>query len=131
MFSTNAFDYINVLDKAADASWKRENIITNNIANYDTPLYTRKDLDFQSVLKREMGQFKYTSLDKKVRDLNTHLTDLTVEPYEDAVNYAYRLDGNNVDVDSEQVELASEELRYQLITNAIKGDFTRIQAVLK
>ncbi len=131
MFSTNAFDYINVLDKAADASWKRENLITNNIANYDTPLYTRKDLDFQGVLKREMSQFKYTSLDKKVRDLNTHLGDLTVEPYEDAVNYAYRLDGNNVDVDSEQVELASEELRYQLITGAIKGDFTRIQAVLK
>ena len=37
MFTTNVFDYTNILDKAADASWMRENVITNNIANIDTP----------------------------------------------------------------------------------------------
>ncbi len=40
MFTTNVFDYTNIgLDKAADASWMRENVITNNIANIDTPGY--------------------------------------------------------------------------------------------
>lgn len=131
MISTNAFDYINVLDKAADASWLRENIITNNIANYDTPAYKRQDVDFQGVLKREMGRYKYVSLDQKVRSLNTDLGDLTVEPYDDAVNYSYRLDGNNVDVDTEEVELASEQLRYELLTDAINSDFNRLQAALK
>ena len=33
MITTNAFDYINVLDKAADASWLRETAIMNNLAN--------------------------------------------------------------------------------------------------
>ena len=33
MLNTNAFDYINVLDKAADASWMRNEVIANNIAN--------------------------------------------------------------------------------------------------
>lgn len=33
MITTNAFDYINIMDKAADASWKRESAISNNIAN--------------------------------------------------------------------------------------------------
>lgn len=42
MFTTDAFDYINVLDKAADASWLRENVITNNLANVDTPGYKRR-----------------------------------------------------------------------------------------
>lgn len=37
MITTNAFDYINVLDKAADASWLRETAIMNNLANTDTP----------------------------------------------------------------------------------------------
>ena len=37
MLSTDAFNYVNVLDKAADASWSRENILTNNIANVNTP----------------------------------------------------------------------------------------------
>ena len=36
MLSTDAFNYVNVLDKAADASWSRENILTNNIANVNT-----------------------------------------------------------------------------------------------
>ena len=40
MFTTNAFDYTNILDKAADASWMRENVITNNIA-ISTHLDTR------------------------------------------------------------------------------------------
>ena len=43
MITTNAFDYINVLDKAADASWLRETAIMNNLANTDTPGYKRQD----------------------------------------------------------------------------------------
>lgn len=131
MFCTNAFDYINVLDKAADASWLRENVITNNISNVDTPGYKRQDVDFETVLQRELGNSKYTSLDKKIRELNTDLSSLTVSSYTDAANYSYRLDGNNVDEETESVELASEALKYQLLTNAVNGDFSRMQAVLK
>lgn len=55
MITTNAFDYINVLDKAADASWLRETAIMNNLANTDTPGYKRQEVDFESVLQRELG----------------------------------------------------------------------------
>lgn len=131
MISTNAFDYINVMDKAADASWTRENVIANNIANVDTPGYKRQDVDFQSALERELGSSKYVSLDKKVRSLNADLSGLSVSPYTDASNYSYRLDGNNVDVDTEHVELASEQLRYELLTTAINEEFSRMKLVLK
>lgn len=131
MFTTNAFDYINIMDKAADASWMRENAITNNIANVDTPGYKRQDVDFESALKRELGSSKYISLDKKVRGLNTDLSGLDVSSYTDAANYSYRLDRNNVDVDTEQMELASEQLRYELLTTAINEEFTRMKIVLK
>ena len=33
MIQTNAFDYINVLNRAADAAWQRNEAISNNIAN--------------------------------------------------------------------------------------------------
>lgn len=131
MITTNAFDYINIMDKAADASWTRENVITNNIANVDTPGYKRQDVDFQTALKRELGSSKYVSLDKKVRALNADLTGLSVSPYTDSSNYSYRLDRNNVDVDTEQTELASEQLRYELLTNAINEEFSRMKVVLK
>lgn len=131
MISTNAFDYINVMDKAADASWIRENAIANNIANMDTPGYKRLDVDFESVLKKELGHSKYVSLDKKIRGLNSDMSGLDVSTYTDYANYSYRLDGNNVDPDTEPVELASEQLRYELISRAITDEFTRMQTVLK
>ena len=131
MINSNAFDYINIMDKAADASWMRENVITNNIANVDTPGYKRADVDFQSALQRELGHSKYISLDKKVRSLNSDLSGLSVSSYTDAANYSYRLDGNNVDVDTENVELASEQLRYEMLTTAINEEFSRMKIVLK
>ena len=130
MFTTNVFDYTNILDKAADASWMRENVITNNIANIDTPGYKRQDVDFESVLQKALGKTKYSSLDKKVRELNQDLGKLTTTSYTDA-NYSYRLDRNNVDENTENAELASESLRYQLLTTAITNNFSRMQTVLK
>ena len=131
MFTTNVFDYTNILDKAADASWMRENVITNNIANIDTPGYKRQDVDFESVLQKALGKTKYSSLDKKVRELNQDLGKLTTTSYTDAANYSYRLDRNNVDENTENAELASESLRYQLLTTAITNNFSRRQTVLK
>jgi flagellar basal-body rod protein FlgB len=131
MITTNAFDYINVMDKALDASWLRESAIANNVANMDTPGYKRQDVDFESALKKELGNTKYVSLDQKVRSLNTDLSGLDVSTYTDSANYSYRLDGNNVDPDTEPVELASEELRYELLSRAVTDEFTRIQTVLK
>lgn len=131
MFTTNVFDYTNILDKAADASWMRENVITNNIANIDTPGYKRQDVDFESVLQKALGKTKYSSLDKKVRELNQDLGKLTTTSYTDAANYSYRLDRNNVDENTENAKLASESLRYQLLTTAITNNFSRMQTVLK
>lgn len=37
MISSGAFNYINILEKTADASWLRHSVISNNIANADTP----------------------------------------------------------------------------------------------
>ena len=129
MISTNAFDYINILDKAADASWKRETLIANNIANADTPGYKRQDIDFQTALRNEISRFKYSSLDKKIQDVD--LRRLNPDVYTDHGNYSYRLDGNNVDIDTEQVELASEQIKYQALTTSITSEFTRLQTVLK
>ena len=129
MISTDAFSYINVLDKAADASWTRENLIANNIANADTPGYKRQDIDFQSVLKKELSNYKYMSLDQKMNAVD--LTELNPMVYTDHGNYSYRLDGNNVDIDTEQVELASEQIKYQALTTSITSEFQRLQSVLK
>ena len=42
--SSGMFGYVDVLKTAADASWAREEVLTNNIANVDTPNYKRQDV---------------------------------------------------------------------------------------
>ena len=128
MINSTAFDYVNVLDKAADASWKRETVLANNIANVNTPGYKRKDLDFEGVLKQELGRCKHTSLDTKIDNL--HMDHLNPSVYTDLSNYSYRLDGNNVDIDVEEVEYASEQIRYQGITAGINNEFNRMKTVI-
>ena len=128
MINCTSFDYINLLTKAADASWKRETVISNNIANVNTPGYKRKDLTFQGVLTEELGRCKHESLDSKVSDVD--LSRLDPQIYVDSANYSYRMDGNNVDIDTENVELASEQIRYEGLTDCINSEFERMKAVI-
>ena len=131
MLNSNAFNYINVLDKAADASWTRETILANNIANVDTPGYKRQDLDFESLLKKEMGRSRSVSFDEKIKSLNGNLNDLNPIIYKDHSGHSYRLDGNNVDIDTENVELASEQIKYQTLTSSIDSLFSRMNTAIK
>jgi flagellar basal-body rod protein FlgB len=129
MITSNAFNYINVLDKAADASYKRETIISNNIANVTTPNYKRQDLEFEDVLEKKLLSTQYTDINDAVKNVDT--SKLVGRQYTDYAGYSYRLDKNNVDIDTENVELASEQLRYQTEIQSVTMDFTRLKTVIK
>jgi len=135
MFSSQAFNYINLLDKAADASWKRNDAIANNIANQDTPGYKRQDIDFESELKKALKISKYAgvngtrSVDAQVA--NVDYSRLEPEVYTDMRGYSYRIDGNNVDPDTEGVYLAENQLKYQGIITSINNEFENLIRVMK
>ena len=129
MIQTNAFDYINVLDRAADAAWQRNEAISNNIANVDTPGYKRQDVAFESVLQQALGNNRYESMDDKVANVN--LSRLRGGAYVDYANYSYRLDGNNVDIENENVMLAENQLKYQGLISSINQEFTNLKTVMK
>lgn len=129
MINTNVFDYVNVLDKAADAAWLRNEAISNNIANVDTPGYKRQDVSFEAELEKALGMNRYESMDAKVAGVKT--SRLQARPYTDYEGYSYRLDGNNVDIENENVMLAENQLKYQGLLTSITQEFTNLQAVMK
>ena len=129
MVNTSAFDYINVLEKAADASWLRDQCISNHIANVDTPGYKRQDVDFESVLEKELGYRRTESMDEKVANVN--LSRLKVGAYTDAAGFSYRTDRNNVDIENENVLLARNQLQYQGLMRSITSEFENLQRVMK
>ena len=129
MINSNAFDYIDVLDKAADASYLRHEAITNNIANATTPNYKRQDVSFESELERALTNTRYTSMDEKVSNATTD--DLSARTYTDYDSVSYRLDGNNVDIETENVMMVKNQIKYNALLTSINEEFSNLKSVMK
>lgn len=130
MIGSDAYNYINVLNKAAGASWTKNEIIANNIANVDTPDYKRKDLNFESLLSEALSDTSVhtKNLDKKVANLN--LAALKPDVYTEYSTLSYRYDGNNVDIDTEQAYLADNQIKYYTLLDSMTHEFNRLKTVL-
>ena len=127
MINSNIYDYVNVLDKAADASWMRQEAISNSIANVNTPGYKRQDVAFEDSLQEAISNSRYRSTDEKVANLSK--ADLRIRSYTDSSGFSYRLDGNNVDIDTENAALARNQLKYNALVDSINHEFSMIKAV--
>lgn len=128
MINSHAFDYVNVLEKAADASWTRYNVIANNIANNDTPGYKRKDVNFEDYLLEELTSGSSGSLRERIADVD--LGNINASTYTDYSELSYRLDGNNVDIDTENVEMASTQIKYNALIDSITHEFNMFKAAM-
>ncbi|MBQ1689283.1 MAG: flagellar basal body rod protein FlgB [Lachnospiraceae bacterium] len=126
MINSGAYNYVNVLQQAADAGWLRNTILTNNIANVDTPNYKRSDVQFETYLMEQLAGCD--SMDNYVDDMDLSTLEPTI--YMDQSNLSYRMDGNNVDIDTENAELAKNQIKYNVMTDSISQEFSRIKSVL-
>lgn len=129
MINSNVFDYVNVLDKASDAAWMRNEAISHNIANVSTPNYKRQDVAFEETLRRAMSDARYIETDQKVSGLN--LRTLNPTTYTDYSGFSYRRDGNNVDIDTENAYLASNQIKYNALIDSTNQEFRRLTMVMK
>lgn len=129
--NSGAFGYVDVLKTAADARWLREEVLTNNIANVDTPNYKRQDVEFTTYLKSALEQAgtPASTLTQKVNEAN--LSGITTRTYTENTTLSYRMDGNNVDLSTENAELAAEQINYNALIDSMNNEFTRMKAVLK
>ena len=123
------FSSINIAATGLSAERLRTDVISNNIANVDTPGYKRQDVAFESVLQKALGNNRYQSTDAKVAAAKSK--NLGVRTYTDYSDYSYRLDGNNVDIENENVMLAENQLKYQGLLTSITQEFTNLQTVRK
>ena len=128
MITSGIYNYVNILDKAADAANLRNELLTNNIANVSTPNYKLKDLDFESVLQGELAGEK--NLSKAVKKANQNLETLDAQVYTDNASLSYRLDGNNVDINTEEARLAENQIKYQALVDLMNQEFARYNTVL-
>lgn len=80
-------------------------------------------------MKTALGSSRYETTDAKVADIRSNR--LAPRTYTDYANYSYRLDGNNVDIENENVMLAENQLKYQGLITSINQEFANLMAVMK
>lgn len=117
---------ISMAEKTLDYLWSKQQTTLNNIANGDTPGYKAKYVTFEDEFrKRLMAGKRGTSAD--IGNI-IHGSRYYVRNTNDE---SARVDGNNVNMDVENVELARTTLQYEYELNALNSDISRLRTIIK
>lgn len=108
----------------------RNQVLSSNIANADTPNYKARDIDFGSTLKKAqdgaLSMAKTSDLHQS--SWNTHRTGAAVK-YRLPVQPT--LDGNTVETDVEQAAFAENAVQYRATLAFLDGTIRTLRYALK
>jgi flagellar basal-body rod protein FlgB len=102
------------IESALDGLALRQRSIANNIANVNTPGYHARRVEFESALSKSVAEGNGQA---------AATTSASLEPT--------RLDGSNVNLDTETLSNIDTVLRYQFATQAASGPFNSIRTALR
>ena len=125
------------IEAALNARATRQDLISSNLANVDTPFYRSKDIHFESTLANQAESEFHRLLKKQLPLASTnpaHLQPKPSEPDKPALFYRdghmARNDGNTVDLDVETSELSKNGVMYNALTGAYQKNRALFAAVL-
>lgn len=100
----------------------RQELISSNVANANTPGYKAKKMDFEEALARALdvdGQMRMNVTDGRHFNVgNGGFNNLEPEIYDDP-NGVVSEDGNTVDVEAEMARMAENKLMYDALVQLI------------
>ena len=109
---------IQFLSKVMDASALRQRVLANNLANADTPRFTRQDVKFKDVLVKAVE----TGDADKVAQVQPEVVNDTVT--------GYKPDGNNVSLQREMGEMAENSLLYQFTGQVVERKMATLRKAI-
>jgi flagellar basal-body rod protein FlgB len=98
-------------NKSLDALWLRASVISDNIANADTPGYVAKSVSFEDQLNSALAG---NTLSK------TQLDGITPKIIENSGTYS--AEGSGVDIETQLIELIRNQLQYSYLGTALSGN---------
>ena len=113
---------IDLLQKSLEGLWKRNEIISNNIANAESSGYRAKDLDFEQVLQQ------YINKKESVQPLDARELRFSIL---DRQGLSVKENGNNVNVETEMVSLTENNMKYDLATEALRNQLELLRIVIE
>jgi len=120
----------NVLEKALAASALRHKVISNNIANVNTPEFKRSDVLFEDRLAEALNPSKV----EPARTHARHLAGRSGGGFSPEIvtesNTSIRIDGNNVDIDAEMANLAKNNIYYDAVAKQLARYFSNLRSAI-
>jgi flagellar basal-body rod protein FlgB len=113
---------IDMLQKSLEGLWKRNEIISNNIANVESADYKAKDIDFEQVLR------KYVDKKDSVQPIDARKIQFSIL---ERKGLSIKENGNNVNVETEMVSLAENKMKYDLATEALRSQLELLRTVIE
>lgn len=111
-------------EQALDAAWYKQQVISNNIANSSTPDYKAKTVEFGIILKEKCKCRYHTPDGDKGGDISLSVS----TTYETNTNQL--LNGNNVDMEKEQLDLADVQYQYSAMMDQMNNNYTMIRSAI-
>lgn len=128
----NIFSGLRGLENGIAASWKRNAVILDNVANVDTPDFKASELQFEAYYKRALDAQESEFTPRRTRP--THLFPSEFDGgyrVVTAENTTQRMDGNNVDIDKEMTDYAKNVIYYNTLQRKINGQITQLRTAIK
>lgn len=123
-----------VVEKSLDASLMRNEAIAQNIANVDTPGYSRKTVSFEEQLSNAISKsgFKGKRTDRRHIQIGaSSIDEVKINISEDKSSLDMRLDGNNVDIEKEMAQMAENNIKYEVLIQRMMGAFNKMKTVIR
>ncbi len=132
MIKTGLFDqeHLAVLKKAVDVYGRRHQVTAQNISNVETPGYQSQRLKFEELLSTERMRLK---------GYQTHRNHFPIGGgnFEQARDEIVDSEGgfdngvNNVDIDNEMTNLATNDLSYRMATRLLSMRYNVLRGAIK
>jgi len=123
------FQDIDLMGRILGAKWLRHQVISNNIANVDTPNYKRYDVSFEDLLQSKLNHKRLELGATNNRHITARINYVTPKIYRETESIG-RNDRNNVDIDKEMVELAENALSYDILAEQIRTKFQLLSTAI-
>lgn len=130
-FIDSIFDQtVTGLSKAMELSWRKNKVVTANVANAETPRYQAADLQFGKELEQA---FKRSADDAMVRTDSKHLevSKDSNAKYVPDFSGVTKADGNNVDIDQQMVALANNSADYANAAQLIRRQIGLVRTAIR
>ncbi|MDD2218323.1 MAG: flagellar basal body rod protein FlgB [Eubacteriales bacterium] len=116
-----------ILQRAMDGTWQKQRAIANNIANQETPGYKAVRVSFEESLQSEVAKIQESAA--SAREIKRGISDVLQAEIKVQKDYSTseRLDGNNVNADVENIEMARTQIQYQYLTRSMTDMFSRMR----